>query len=150
MADRTRSSIVVAAPAHEVMAVIADFAAYPEWTGAVKEATVLTTSAPDERPDQVRFRLEAGPIKDDYTLSYEWEDDREVRWTLVDARLLSAMDGSYTLREQPDGSTEVTYTLSVDIKLPLLGRIKRNGEKIIIDTALKGLKDRVEGSNDRT
>jgi Polyketide cyclase / dehydrase and lipid transport len=130
--------------------VIADFAAYPEWTGAVKEATVLTTSAPDERPDQVRFRLEAGPIKDDYTLSYEWEDDREVRWTLVDARLLSAMDGSYTLREQPNGSTEVTYTLSVDIKLPLLGRIKRNGEKIIIDTALKGLKDRVEGSNDRT
>ena len=149
MADRTRSSIVVAAPAHDIMAVIADFAAYPEWTGAVKEATVLTTSA-NGRPDQVRFRLEAGPIKDDYTLAYEWEDDREVRWTLVEARLLSAMDGSYTLAQQADGSTEVTYSLSVDIRLPLLGRIKRNGEKIIIDTALKGLKDRVEGSNDRT
>jgi ribosome-associated toxin RatA of RatAB toxin-antitoxin module len=149
MADRTRSSIVVAAPAREVMAVIADFAAYPEWTGAVKEATVVTSSAQDGRAQQVRFRLDAGPIKDDYTLAYEWDNDHEVRWTLVDARLLSAMDGSYTLQEQPDGSTEVTYTLSVDIKLPLLGRMKRNGEKIIIDTALKGLKRRVEGSNER-
>jgi hypothetical protein len=149
MADRTRSSILVAAPARDVMAVIADFTAYPEWTGAVKEATVLATSAEHGRPERVRFRLDAGPIKDDYTLAYEWDDDQEVRWSLVEARLLSAMDGSYTLREQPDGSTEVTYALSVDIKLPLLGRMKRNGEKIIIETALNGLKRRVEDADDR-
>jgi ribosome-associated toxin RatA of RatAB toxin-antitoxin module len=144
MSDRTMSSIVVDAPPEDVMAVIADFAAYPEWTGAVKEAEVLTEYEDDGRPAQVRFRLDAGPIKDDYTLEYAWQGDAEVRWSLVEARLLSAMDGSYTLVALDGGSTEVTYELSVDIKLPLLGRMKRNGEKVIVDTALKGLKKRVE------
>lgn len=144
MSDRTLSSILVDAPPGEVMAVIADFGAYPDWAGQVKEAEVLTEYEDDGRAEQVRFRLEAGPIKDDYTLSYDWDDDHEVRWTLVEARLLSAMDGSYTLEDQGDGTTEVVYALSVDIKLPLLGRMKRNAEKVIIDTALKGLKKRVE------
>ena len=144
MSDRTMSSIVVDAPPEDVMAVIADFDAYPEWTGAVKEAQVLTEYEDDGRPAQVRFRLDAGPIKDDYTLEYEWDGDAAVRWTLVEGRLLTAMDGSYTLVPVDGGATEVTYELAVDVKLPLLGRMKRNGEKVIIDTALKGLKRRVE------
>ena len=36
------------------------------------------------------------------------------------------------------------YRLSVDIKLPMIGMMKRKAEKIIVDTALKGLKKRVE------
>ena len=44
----------------------------------------------------------------------------------------------------PDGSTEVTYRLAVDISIPMIGMLKRKAEKVIIDTALKGLKKRVE------
>jgi hypothetical protein len=54
------------------------------------------------------------------------------------------MDGSYALVKQPAG-TEVTYELSVDIRVPMLGMLKRRAEKMIIDTALKGLKSQVEG-----
>jgi hypothetical protein len=54
------------------------------------------------------------------------------------------MSGSYALVKQP-ASTEVTYELSVDIRMPLPGMLKRRAEKVIIDTALKGLKSRVEG-----
>jgi hypothetical protein len=39
----------------------------------------------------------------------------------------------------------VTYTLTVDITLPMIGMFKRKAEKTIIDKALKGLKKRVEG-----
>jgi hypothetical protein len=39
----------------------------------------------------------------------------------------------------------VTYQLVVDVKMPLLGMMKRKAEKVIIDTALKELKKRVEG-----
>jgi hypothetical protein len=35
MADRTESSIVIDAPPGEVLDVIADFEAYPEWAGEV-------------------------------------------------------------------------------------------------------------------
>jgi hypothetical protein len=33
----------------------------------------------------------------------------------------------------------------VDVKIPMIGMIKRKAEKVIIDRALKGLKQRVEG-----
>ena len=42
------------------------------------------------------------------------------------------------------GGTEVTYRLTVDVKIPMLGMIERKAEKVIIDRALAGLKKRVE------
>jgi hypothetical protein len=59
--------------------------------------------------------------------------------------MLKQMNGSYALADRGDGTTEVTYTLAVDVRIPLLGMIKRKAEKVIIDTALKELKKRVEG-----
>ena len=144
MADQTTSSITIDATPTEIMMVIADFAAYPDWTGQVKEARVLSSGA-DGRADQVRFVLDAGVIKDEYTLGYTWDDDREVRWTLVEeGSLMRALDGSYTL--VPAGGparTDVTYRLTVDTKIPMLGMIKRKAEKVIVDTALKELAKRV-------
>src|SRR5487761_594257 len=43
MGSRTASSITVAAPKTDVMAVIADFAEYPQWATALKSAEVLET-----------------------------------------------------------------------------------------------------------
>ena len=144
MADRTESSITVDAPPADVMAVIADFEAYPAWTGAVKEAQVRS-KASNGRAKEVWFDLDAGAIKDKYTLAYTWKADREVRWHLVEAEnIVKSMDGAYLLEDNGDGSTTVTYQLAVDIKIPMLGMIKRKAEKVIIDTALKELKKRVE------
>jgi ribosome-associated toxin RatA of RatAB toxin-antitoxin module len=145
MADQTTSSITIAAAAADVMDVIADLEAYPEWTASVREVEVLTVYEDDERPAEARFVLDAGAIKDTYTLSYEWDDDAQVRWTLVEAGLLRRLDGSYTLVELEDGSTEVVYELTVDVAIPMLGLMKRKAEKVIIGTALKELKKRVEG-----
>lgn len=143
MADQTMSSTTIAAPAVEIMGVIADFGAYPDWTGQVKEARVLTTGD-DGRAERVRFVLDAGVIKDEYTLAYTWDDDREVRWALVEeGNLLRALDGSYSLTPTAAGSTEVSYQLAVDLKIPMIGMIKRKAEKVIVDTALKELDRRV-------
>lgn len=143
MAAQTTSSISVAAPAADVMAVIADVEAYPEWTASVRQVEVLTVYEDDGRPGEARFVLDAGPIKDTYTLSYEWDGDHEVRWSLVEGSLIKALEGSYRLVEA-DGGTDVTYQLTVDVAIPLLGMMKRKAEKVIIDTALKELKKRVE------
>ena len=144
MAEQTSSSIVVDAPAADVMAVIADFPAYPSWATGVKRADVVKgPEAEDGRATEVYFQLEVPPISDEYTLSYIWDDDREVTWTLVEGKMLKSLDGAYILR--PDGSgTEVTYSLTLDVNIPLIGMLKRKGEKILIDAALKGLKKRVE------
>jgi uncharacterized membrane protein len=143
MAEQSTQSITVDAPAAEVMAVIADFPAYPQWVGAVKTAEVLE---PGEggRARQVHFLLDAGPIKDDYVLDYTWDDDRAVSWTLVRGQMMRRQEGSYTLDER-DGATLVTYAITIDLSVPMLGMIKRKAEKVILDTALKELKKRVEG-----
>ncbi|GAA2695941.1 MULTISPECIES: SRPBCC family protein [Nonomuraea] len=143
MADRTTSSITVDADRSHVMTVIADFGSYPEWAGQVKSAEVLS-SGPEGRPQTVRFVLDAGVISDTYTLGYDWNDDESVSWQVVEAgTMVRELRGSYTLSER-SGGTEVTYELAVDLKVPMIGMIKRKAEKVIVDTALKGLKKRVE------
>ena len=142
MAEQTTSTIVVDAPAADVMAVIADFSAYPEWAKGVQVAQVVADGA-GGRAEQVFFRIDVSPIKDEYTLAYEWDADRAVTWTLVEGKMLTALDGAYLLRDL-GGRTEVTYRLALNVSIPLIGMLKRKGEKILIDTALKGLKKRVE------
>ena len=142
MAEQTTSSIVVEATPAAVMAVIADFDAYPAWAKGVKVADVEETGA-DGRASRVHFVLDVAPIKDDYTLAYTWDGDRQVTWTLARGNMLRALDGAYVLRDL-GGRTEVTYRLALDLTIPLIGMLKRRGEKLLIEAALRGLKTRVE------
>jgi carbon monoxide dehydrogenase subunit G len=143
MADQSTQSITVDAPPADVMAVIADFPSYPEWVAAAKSVEIVD-HGDDGRAQRVRFVLDAGAIKDDYVLDYDWDGDHAVSWTLVSSQLMKRQEGSYTLAEAA-GGTEVTYAITIDTKMPLLGMMKRKAEKVILDTALKELKKRVEG-----
>lgn len=146
MAEESTQSIVVDAPPEQIMAVIADLEAYPEWAKAVQQTEILETGD-DGKPQQVRFTLDAGPVKDVYTLSYDWAGDGlSVSWQLVKGQMQRSQNGQYVLRPLGDGErTEVTYTLSVELMLPMIGLLRRKAEKMIMDTALKELKRRVEG-----
>lgn len=148
MADSTRSTITIDAPPSEIIDVIADLEAYPEWVKDMKHVEILSEDG-DGWPDRARFTLDAGPIKDTYSLDYTWEVDEDglgaVSWTLVEATILKAMDGTYTLEQVGEGQTHVIYDLAVDINIPMLGMIKRKAAKVITDTALTELKKRCEG-----
>jgi hypothetical protein len=143
MADKTSSSITVAAGRPTVMGVIADFRAYPDWATGVRSADVVDEGQ-DGRARRVRFGLDAGVIKDSYVLAYEWDGDAAVRWELAEAgSVVTEMSGAYLLTEDGMG-TSVSYELSVGTRLPMIGMLKRRAEKTIIETALKGLKSRAE------
>ena len=142
---RTSSDIVIAAPPADIMSVIADFPAYPQWATGVRQADVVSAvQGADGRPDEVHFVLDAAPIRDEYTLGYVWNGDAGVSWKIVaPGAMLTGMDGSYHL-DPIEGGTRVTYQLEVNVSIPMLGMLKRKAEKVVIDTALKGLKRRVE------
>jgi hypothetical protein len=142
MADQSSQSIVMNAAPAKIMAVIADFPRYPEWVGAAKSCEVVE-SYPDGRAKQVSFVLDAGIVKDEYVLEYRWSDDERVVWDLVRGQMQKSQHGEYTLAPQGEG-TLVTYTLAVELNIPMLGLFKRKAEKVIMDTALKELKRRVE------
>ena len=135
----------MAADPAAIMDVIADFERVP---GVDRRGQERPRSPIPGRtgtaPTQVRFSMDAGLLKDTYELAYNWADDgMSVSWTLVSGQLQKAQEGSYVLKPTPNG-TEVTYTLAVDLAVPMIGVLRRKAERVILDTALKELRKRVE------
>jgi len=145
MADTSTQSIQVHAPLDRVAAVISDFARYPEWAEAMKRVEVLEEYE-DGYAYRVRFVIDAGVMADDYTLEYAYAEDlSRIEWHLVEpSKTQKSQRGSYDLAEGADGVTTVTYTLEVELSIGMLGMFRRKAEKMIMDTALKQLKRRVE------
>lgn len=145
MADTSTQSIQVHAPLDRVAAVICDFPRYPEWADAMKQVEVLSEYE-DGYAAEVRFVIDAGVMADDYTLEYTYAEDlSRIEWHLVaPSKTQKSQRGSYDLVEDPAGTTTVTYTLEVELSIGMLGMFRRKAEKMIMDTALKQLKNRVE------
>jgi hypothetical protein len=85
-------------------------------------------------------------MADDYTLEYGYAEDlSRIEWELVaPSKTQKSQRGSYDLVEEGDGTTTVTYTLEVELSIGMLGMFRRKAEKMIMDTALRELKRRVE------
>ncbi len=143
MADHARSTIVINARPAAVMGAIADIPAYPTWVGQIEEAEVLDVG-PDGRPRRARFRINAVVVKDEFVNEYVWSDDDQVTWSMVEGQAMSSQDGSYTLRDRGDGTTEVTYDLTAETKIKIPGLLRRKVQSGIVDAALKDLKKHVE------
>ena len=144
MPEQSTHSITIDGKPAAIMAVIADFDKYPIWAGSVKQAEIVE-NGPDGRARRVAFVIDAGILKDTYELEYVWTGDEQVEWTLVKGQMQRAQWGSYVLAPAGD-ATEVTYSLAVDLAIPMLGMLKRKAEKVIMDIALKELKKRVEST----
>jgi ribosome-associated toxin RatA of RatAB toxin-antitoxin module len=141
MADQASSQITINATPDVVLGVIRDLEAYPEWTGGISKVVVLEEG--DGGPAKATFSMKQSGLSDEYTLVYDWQADG-VEWELAEpSTLQKSQKGSYRLA-QKGGVTEVTYLLTMDIKVPMIGLMKRKAEKMIIDTALKELKKRAE------
>jgi hypothetical protein len=138
--------MVVAAPPEQCFAVACDFERYVEWTGDIKDVVVVRRD--DEgRPAEVTYRAGAFGRSTSYTLTYDYSQaPRTLAWKQTSGDLTSKLDGSYTFDESGDGGSVVTYTLQVELRVPLPGFIKRRAQSRIMHTALEELKARVESS----
>jgi len=143
MADRTEGTIGIDAPPAEVLGVIADFEAYPEWATGVR-TTEVQDKDDQGRGTKVRFEVSAVGLSGWYVLTYEYlPDDAGITWTFLEGSPMKDLSGGYLLEPDGDG-THVTYHATVDPGIPMIGFMKRKVEGMIIGTALKGLKKRVE------
>jgi hypothetical protein len=145
MAETSTQSIVIAAPPDAVTAVICDFVRYPEWVDAAKRVDVVEEYE-DGYASRVEFEIDAGVVADEYTLAYEYAEDlSRIQWHLVaPSKMQRDQVGSYDISDNGDGTSTVTYTLSVDLAIGMLGMFKRKAERVIMETALTELRRRVE------
>ena len=140
----TSSKILIEASADEVRKVLFDIANYPSWSRSIKGA-IVESSDDQGRPLRIQLTIEAGMLRDKPTLDYNWSGAPEkVSFSLVDADLLTQMDGTYIVKSLGD-ETEVTYELTSDVSMPIPKPMLESAEAGIIKAALEELKDKVEG-----
>jgi hypothetical protein len=145
MSEQTEGQIVIGASAPEIMDVLTDFEAYPEWAD-VKSAKVLERGVGGVGT-KVAFEVDVPVLgKASYTLAYRYAPgDGGMSWVSTEARgAVSNITGEYLLTEIDGDETKVIYRLSVDLGVLLPGFVRTQGEKRVIANALEGLKSRVE------
>jgi hypothetical protein len=110
----------------------------PEWIPEILEAELLEVYEDDGLPATARFRASAAVGTDDYTLSYE-HGDAGLSWTMVEGRLQTGQEGSYTVEDLGPGRTTVTYSLTIHHHLPLPGFVRRRVIDGLVESTLEGL-----------
>ena len=145
MSDMSSSTISIDAPLDQVAATLFAIGDYPQWSGAFKKVDVLESDG-QGRTTKATLSVDAGAVKDLVTLNFEWSEapDR-VTFSLEDANILTKMDGAYLLKSLDCDTTSVTYELSVGLSMPIPAMMITKQEKSTIDSALKQLKEHIEG-----
>ena len=141
--EGTVQSIEVSAAPQHVFEVALDLDSYPDWVSGVKSVDIHEE---DEfgRPVRVAFVADAMIKEISYTLRYAYDLDNGFSWEAEPGDDIKAMEGSYVFNETEDGGTEVLYALRVDPAFTVPGFLRRQAEKQIVSSALRGLKKRAE------
>lgn len=143
MEGTIRSSETTASP-ETVFDVAADLAAYPEWVTGVSSVEILERGD-DGLATRARFEV-AGFVKHiTYELVYEYERPGRIAWTGVPGEDIEAMEGSYEFEPNDRGGTGILYALRVQPAFAIPGFLRRQAEKQIVTSALRGLRRRAEG-----
>lgn len=144
MAEQTTERMVVEASPQQCFEMVADIERYPEWVADLKEVHVLERDE-EGRPVVVAFRAAAFGRSTSYTLVYDYSSaPHQFGWVQRSGDITDRLDGFYRFAPTPDGGTEITYNLVVELRVPLPGFIKRRAEGNILHAAIRDLKARVE------
>lgn len=109
MADNVSDSVTINASPAEVMAVIAHWA-HPQWSDGFTGVEIISTHD-DGAAEDVAFTISTPVDKDTYEISYIWNGDESVSWTLNSdaagkpkSSLMKKLDGTYTLAPAGEGT----------------------------------------------
>ena len=145
MSDISSQSITIEAPAADVSAVVIDLEGYPTWSSAIKSVDVQERDG-SGRATKATVKIEAGVLKDRATLSYDYtKAPAEITFALDDADLMTEMSGSYAIKDNGDDTSTVTYSLHVEVSMPVPEIMRKKAEMSTIELALGQLKKKIEG-----
>jgi ribosome-associated toxin RatA of RatAB toxin-antitoxin module len=130
---------VIAASPEACLAALLDFASYPDWQSAVKDAEVLERGS----DPLVEFHIDAKIRTVRYVLRYHPEPPSRLWWEYVEGDLRS-VSGEYALEDLGDGTTRATYRLEIDPGRFVPGPIRKALTEGVMRGSVRELKARVE------
>ncbi|BBX95043.1 SRPBCC family protein [Mycobacterium lacus] len=140
MAVKDSREVVIEATPKEILDVVADVEAMPEWSSIHESAEVLER---DERgrPRRARMKVKTAGVTDEVVLAYTWRDDG-VTWTQESAKASRSQEGGYTLTPEGD-KTRTKFDLKLDPSVPLPGFVIKRAIKGVLELNTDGLRQRV-------
>jgi ribosome-associated toxin RatA of RatAB toxin-antitoxin module len=144
MSNLSTATISIDAPLAIVSELLFALDKYPEWSSSIKAVDVISRDD-QARITKAKMTIDAGMMKDRVILDYDWSGAPAVlSFSLDDADLLTAMDGSYEIKSIDADTTSVTYSLTVDLSMPIPAMMRQKAEQATIDQALAQLKSALE------
>lgn len=151
MEEQVAERTMIRATPEQLFAILTNFEDYPSWSGDVKAVRVLERDE-QGRGTKVVFRVAAFGRSTSPTLVYDYRGaPQHIAWVQESGDLTRRYDGSYSFEAssaEGDGEgeeTEVHYRLTVDLKVPLPGFVKRRAESLVGVKVLRELKAWAEG-----
>jgi uncharacterized membrane protein len=129
-----------------VFAVAADLGAYPEWATGVNAVEILEEDDAG-RARIARFQVEGFIKRISYELEYDYDPPIRMGWRAVPGDDIEEMEGYYEFRPSEGGGTEIIYALRVEPRFSVPGFLRRQAEKQIVTSALRGLRRRAEAAD---
>lgn len=100
-------------PIEKFYEVIVDYESYPEFVDGMENVRIIKDTA---KAFEVEYELNL--IKTfRYVLTHKHKKNKEVSWKLKEGDLFKKSEGSWKLKKIDDSTTEVTYSLDVEMKL---------------------------------
>ena len=140
MAVKESREVVIEASPKEILDVVADVEAMPEWSNIHQSAEVLERHA-DGRPQRAKMKVKTSGVTDEIVLAYTWSDDG-VTWTQESGKASRNQVGGYTLTPEGD-KTRTRFDLALDPLVPLPGFVIKRAMKGIMELNTDGLRKRV-------
>jgi ribosome-associated toxin RatA of RatAB toxin-antitoxin module len=140
MAVKESREVVIEASPKEILDVIADVEAMPEWSSIHQSAEVVERDA-EGRPQRAKMKVKSTGVTDEIVVAYAWRDDG-VSWTQESGKASRNQEGGYTLTRQGD-KTRTKFDLALDPLVPLPGFVIKRAMKGIMELNTDGLRQRV-------
>lgn len=113
-ADRTETFDI---SADKIFKVLTNYESYPDFMDGVKSVKELSR---DGNTAIVEYHLSIIK-KFTYSVKITEVENESLSWTFEGGDLFNSNNGSWTLKDNGDGSTEVTYHLDLDFKVKVPG-----------------------------
>ena len=141
MASEQKTQIMNA-PVEKIYKVLSDYEAYSEFMDGVTKVEVISRDG-----NKVKARYNLNMIKQfTYTIDLVEEENKSVSWTFDEGDIFSMNSGSWKLKDLGDATTEVDYSIEVDIKIKMLGAgmITKQLTKIQLPAMMKSVENRAQ------
>lgn len=141
MASATKN-VTMDAPVENVYKVLKDYEAYSEFMDGVTSVKII-----EESGNETKAEYSINMIKKfSYILNLVHEENKSIKWSFVEGDIFSVNSGSWELSDNGDGTTDVTYSVEVDIKVKMMGSgmITKKLTEVQLPVLLKSVEKRAQ------